>query len=127
MFDIGFWELALIAVIGLLVLGPERLPVAVRKIMRFVHTVKTTANALTTELTQELKINELHQDLKKAEQMGMNNLPEDLQQSVDSLKEAAASVTRPYENKTKSLEPLDDLNLHADETSSTNITIEKKS
>ncbi|MBE4395154.1 Sec-independent protein translocase TatB, partial [Vibrio parahaemolyticus] len=26
MFDIGFWELVLISVVGLVVLGPERLP-----------------------------------------------------------------------------------------------------
>ena len=32
MFDIGFAELLLIAVLGLLVLGPERLPTAVRTI-----------------------------------------------------------------------------------------------
>ena len=30
MFDIGFSELLLIAIIGLLVLGPERLPTAIR-------------------------------------------------------------------------------------------------
>ena len=30
MFDIGFWELTVIAVIGLIVLGPERLPVVAR-------------------------------------------------------------------------------------------------
>nr|MBL0711396.1 twin-arginine translocase TatA/TatE family subunit [Colwellia sp.] len=27
MFDIGFWELILIGIMGLVVLGPERLPV----------------------------------------------------------------------------------------------------
>ena len=32
MFDIGFWELSLIAVIALLILGPERLPRAAREL-----------------------------------------------------------------------------------------------
>jgi sec-independent protein translocase protein TatB len=32
MFDIGFTEIVLVAVIGLLILGPERMPVAVRTI-----------------------------------------------------------------------------------------------
>jgi len=103
MFDIGFLELALIFVIGLLVLGPERLPVAVRKVMRVIRTIKSTANSLSEELNQELKVNELHQDLKKAELMGMNNLSEDLQASVESLQQAAASVTRPYAKGTESM------------------------
>ncbi|EGQ9935398.1 twin-arginine translocase subunit TatB, partial [Vibrio vulnificus] len=36
MFDIGFWELVLIFVVGLVVLGPERLPHAIRSVARFV-------------------------------------------------------------------------------------------
>lgn len=32
MFDIGLWELMLIALVALLVLGPERLPVVMRSI-----------------------------------------------------------------------------------------------
>ncbi len=37
MFDIGFSELLLIAVIGLVVLGPERLPVAVRTVAGWIR------------------------------------------------------------------------------------------
>ena len=36
MFDIGFWELLLIAIIGLVVLGPERLPVAIRTVRNWI-------------------------------------------------------------------------------------------
>ena len=32
MFDVGFWELVLCAVVALIVLGPERMPVAVRSV-----------------------------------------------------------------------------------------------
>ncbi|WP_330961622.1 Sec-independent protein translocase protein TatB [Photobacterium sp. 53610] len=96
MFDIGFWELILIAVVGLVVLGPERLPVAIRSVSRWVNAARNMATAVKTELSQELKIHELHQDLKKAEQAGMQDLAPDLQKSVEELKEAAASVQRPY-------------------------------
>lgn len=97
MFDIGFWELVVISVIGLVVLGPERLPVAIRTVSRLFRTVRDTANAVKTELAQELKMEELHRDLKKAEQLGMKDLSPELKQSIDQLKEAAASVNRPYE------------------------------
>ncbi|MFP2770288.1 Sec-independent protein translocase protein TatB [Oceanisphaera sp. KMM 10153] len=97
MFDIGFWELVVIGVVGLLVLGPERLPVAIRTVSRLFKTVRDTANAVKTELAQELRMEELHRDLKKAEQLDMKNLSPELQESIDQLKDAASSVTRPYE------------------------------
>ncbi|PSJ43675.1 twin-arginine translocase subunit TatB [Zobellella endophytica] len=97
MFDIGFWELVVISVVGLLVLGPERLPVAIRTVSRLFKTVRDTANAVKSELAQELKMEELHRDLKKAEQLGMKDLSPELKQSIDQLKDAAASVNRPYE------------------------------
>lgn len=101
MFDIGFWELVLISVIGLVVLGPERLPVAIRTVRGWISGVKDFSNNVKTELTEELRIHELHNDLKKAEQQGMENLTADMSNSVQSLKEAAAMVTRPYEKKAK--------------------------
>ncbi len=101
MFDIGFWELVLISVIGLVVLGPERLPVAIRTVRGWISGVKDFSNNVKTELTEELRIHELHNDLKKAEQQGMENLTADMSNSVQSLKEAAAMVTRPYEKTAK--------------------------
>lgn len=99
MFEIGFWELVVISVVGLLVLGPERLPVAIRTVSRLFKTVRDTANSVKNELSQELKMEELHRDLKKAEQLNMKNLSPELQESIDELKDAAASVTRPYTKK----------------------------
>ncbi|MGF1763480.1 Sec-independent protein translocase protein TatB [Aliivibrio kagoshimensis] len=96
MFDIGFWELVLISVVGLVVLGPERLPVAIRSVMRFVNSAKSMANSVKDELSQELKIQELQENLKKAEQMNMQDLAPDLQKSVEELKQAALDVHRPY-------------------------------
>ncbi|MDD1783524.1 Sec-independent protein translocase protein TatB [Enterovibrio sp. ZSDZ35] len=99
MFDIGFWELILIAVVGLVVLGPERLPVAIRNVSRWIGAARRMAGSVRDELEQELKIQELQDNLKKAEQMGMKNLSPELQQSVDELKKAAEDVQRPYSPK----------------------------
>ncbi|MFR9721413.1 Sec-independent protein translocase protein TatB [Aeromonas diversa] len=96
MFDIGFWELMVIAVVALVVLGPERLPEAVRTVAKWVKLVRSTANAVKMELSEELRIQELHNDLKKAEKLNMQNLSPDLQASIEELKAAAASVNRPY-------------------------------
>ncbi|GAA0787065.1 MULTISPECIES: Sec-independent protein translocase protein TatB [Pseudomonadati] len=98
MFDgIGFMELLLIGILGLVVLGPERLPVAVRSITGWIRAIKRMANSVKDELEQELKIEQLHADLKKAESKGLSNLSPELQQSIDELKQAAQSVNRPYQ------------------------------
>lgn len=96
MFDIGFWELVLISVVGLVVLGPERLPVAIRSVSKFVGQAKSMANSVKDELSHELKVQELQENLRKAEKMGMEDLSPDLKASVDELKQAAAQVQRPY-------------------------------
>ncbi len=100
MFDIGFWELVLISVVGLVVLGPERLPVAIRSISKFINGAKAMANGVKDELAHELKIQELQENLKKAEKMGMEELNPELKASVEQLKQAAAEVQRPYADKT---------------------------
>ncbi|MFZ6041448.1 Sec-independent protein translocase protein TatB [Vibrio natriegens] len=102
MFDIGFWELVLISVVGLVVLGPERLPHAIRSVSRFVGAAKSMANSVKDELSHELKVQELQDNLRKAEQMGMKDLSPELKSSVEELKQAAQSVNRPYAEKTES-------------------------
>ena len=101
MFDIGFWELMVIGVIGLVVLGPERLPTAIRTVRAWVSQVKTFSNNVQTELKEELRIHELHENLKKAEQANMEDLSPELAESVKSLQEAADMVNRPFAEQDK--------------------------
>ncbi|MEW9797424.1 Sec-independent protein translocase protein TatB [Alteromonas sp. CYL-A6] len=96
MFDIGFWELLLIAVLALLVLGPERLPGAMRSTLNTIRSVRNAASGFKHEMEHQLRVHELHENLKKAEQQGLSELSPDLKKSVDELKEAAESVREPY-------------------------------
>lgn len=96
MFDIGFWELTLISIMGLVILGPERLPVAIRTVRGWIGNARRLSDSVKTELTEELRIHELHENLKKAEQGDMSNLSPEIEASVKSLKEAAASVNEPF-------------------------------
>ena len=99
MFDIGFWELLLISIIGLVVLGPERLPVAIRTVSGWIKNIKAFSQSVKSEISQELRIQELHADLKKAEQANFEDLSPQVAESLKSLKEAAKSVQNPYEDK----------------------------
>ncbi|WP_417690326.1 Sec-independent protein translocase protein TatB [Pseudidiomarina sp.] len=96
MFDIGFWELLLVALIGLLVLGPERLPTALRALQRGIQKAKSFGTSVQAELNHELRIKELHEHLRKAEQLDADKLSPELQRSMAELRNAAAAVQRPY-------------------------------
>ncbi|MDB4327319.1 Sec-independent protein translocase protein TatB [bacterium] len=96
MFDIGFFELLIITILGLVVLGPERLPGAIRSTMKTVRSIKGMASGFRQEVEQQFKIHELHENLKKAEQKDLKNLSPELQKSVDELRDAAKSVQKPY-------------------------------
>ena len=65
MFDIGFWELVVIAVIALLVIGPERLPQFARDAGRFIGKIRRLIQTTKRELEKELDIDQTH-DLKKS-------------------------------------------------------------
>lgn len=88
----GFWELLIIAVVALLVLGPERLPGAIRSTMKTVRSIKQFGYQMQAELNDNLRVHELHQKLKDAEAKGMLNLTADETAALQELTEAANSV-----------------------------------
>jgi sec-independent protein translocase protein TatB len=91
----GFWELVVIGVVALLVLGPERLPGAIRSVHKTVRSVKQFGQQMQAELNADLRAHELHQKLKDAEAKGLLNLTEQEQAALTELKQAAADVTTP--------------------------------
>lgn len=97
MFDIGFSELLLVMIIGLVVLGPERLPVAVKTVAGWIRTLRSLAASVQNELTQELKLHELQESLKKAENLGLQNLTPELKASMKELKEVTSSMQKTYQ------------------------------
>ncbi|WP_043769581.1 Sec-independent protein translocase protein TatB [Algiphilus aromaticivorans] len=67
MFDLGFWELLFVGVIALVVLGPERLPVAARTLGRWVGRARAYTRSLSNELDREVQIRELRANMRSAE------------------------------------------------------------
>ena len=62
MFDIGLLELLLIAVVSLLVLGPEKLPGAVRSGAKTIYWFKRQASNVKEEINKAFDLNEVYQD-----------------------------------------------------------------
>ena len=99
MFDIGFSELVLLMLVGLVVLGPKSLPVAIRTVMGWVKTIRGLAANVQNELKQELKLQELQDSIKKAEQLNLKQLSPDLSKTVEELKEQAQKMRAELEEK----------------------------
>jgi sec-independent protein translocase protein TatB len=55
-FGIGMFELVMIAVIALLVLGPERLPGAMREVAKYMRQLRNVSNEFQSQFSDELKM-----------------------------------------------------------------------
>lgn len=85
MFDIGFWELATLAVIALLIVGPERLPKIARDAVRVMRMIQRFIQNARDELQKELQIdevNDLQQNIDYVEQL-MRQAPDRVMQNID--------------------------------------------
>ncbi len=99
MFDIGFSELLVIAVITLIVMGPERLPETVRTIGLWVGRLKQMLSSARNELDREVGMGEVRRQLHNEKIMRdlENNkatLEDALQQSKDQLEEVATDISQ---------------------------------
>ena len=84
MFDIGFAELVIIAVVSLLVIGPERLPGAVRTISLWLGRFKRSFNEIRQEIEQELHNDAVLNDLKKTSDQ-VKSEAEDVRRSLQKV------------------------------------------
>jgi sec-independent protein translocase protein TatB len=98
MFDIGFWELLVIGVVALLVIGPERLPKVARtaglwlgRARRFVSTVKA-------DIDREIELKKVLR--KQAESSGLHDIIEETRQSIGSEPSPSRKPEAPGQEKT---------------------------
>ncbi|WP_018860938.1 Sec-independent protein translocase protein TatB [Thioalkalivibrio sp. ALJ3] len=97
MFDIGFWEIIIIVLVALLVVGPERLPGLAREIGRWVGKTRRFVHSVRSDFEQELQTEELRKMLKSQEreirqlkgtvEEAEKDLREDLEETEKDLRE----------------------------------------
>lgn len=103
MFDIGFWELSLIFVVALIILGPERLPRAARTVGLWVGKARQMLSSVKADIDRELKAEELKEMMKKRAAMPeVDDLVKDANETVSFDGDAAPgeSSERSGEDKT---------------------------
>ena len=90
MFDIGFSELLLIALVTLLVMGPERLPQAVRSISLWLGRLKQMLASARRDLEQEVGMDDIRQQLHNEQIMReLNESRDHLEKSYNQAANAA--------------------------------------
>lgn len=72
-FDIGFIELCILLVVGLMVLGPDKLPVAARQLSKWFGGIRRHVNSFTSEMNRELEMDELRREIE-AQKKQMNEV-----------------------------------------------------
>lgn len=97
MFDIGFSELLVIAVVALLVLGPERLPKAARLAGLWVRRARAQWHAVKVELERDLAAEDLRRSLHDT-QAAMREAQAALREAGDDAQRALEPDTRRHGN-----------------------------
>lgn len=112
MFDIGFFELVLLGIVGLLVLGPERLPHAIRMGSAYIGKFRRAVLNVREEFEREVNIHEMQQRIKKqVDESGIQEAAQSLQHlKIDMenplIKEQAEKYARMSEERQQ--KPFDD-------------------
>ena len=106
MFDIGFAELLLIGVVGLLVVGPEQLPGAVRTVLAWVNRFRRSFDQIRTEVRRELHNDEVLQKLKAESQQleqQVRDTAHSVEQEIQALGNEASESLQDASSTTDSL------------------------
>lgn len=82
MFDIGFWELLLVAIMALVVVGPERLPKLVRVCGLWIGRANTSLQTVKNDIAKELRAEEVKQALKTLDDYPDLNETIDINESI---------------------------------------------
>lgn len=93
MFDIGFFELLVIAIVGLVVIGPERLPETVRSVSLWIGRLKRSLRETRSELEKQIGADDIRRQLHNEEVM----------QSLEKTRREIENAM--HENQTKHSQP----------------------
>lgn len=88
MFDVGFWELSIIAIVALLVIGPERLPGVARTAGLWLGKVRGFVTSVKADIDKELQADELKKILdRQAKSSGLHEILEETEKSINNIQQ----------------------------------------
>ncbi len=92
MFDIGFFELCLIAIIALLVIGPEKLPRVARTVGLWLGKAQGMVKTVKYEIDEQLRAEELKQSIQRAKDDVKSNFSESIEDVETAFKDIQSEI-----------------------------------
>ncbi len=100
MFDIGFWELAVIGVVALLVVGPERLPGLARTTGLWVGRARRFVSGVKADIDREIAADELKKALAEQDASeSVYDIIEETKQSIQDIQDENKVLPEPESEK----------------------------
>ena len=118
MLDIGFAELLLIGVVGLLVIGPEQLPGAVRTTLAWVNRFRRSFDQIRSDVRRELHNDEILQNLKTESQALEQQIRADSSSVAQEVQSVAKLATETAAHQDPVTSPADEPDLPIDDNKS---------
>ena len=107
MFDIGFSEMVVIAVVALIVLGPEKLPKVARTAGHLLGRLQRYVNDVKSDINREMQLEELKKLQAQVEDSARNierSVTKEFQSAEAALNQTAQGVTEPVAAAVASIE-----------------------
>jgi sec-independent protein translocase protein TatB len=82
-FDIGFWEFSLIAIVALVVVGPEKLPELTRTVGKLIGRARRTMRELKYELERDAEFEEVKRLREEFSKKHLDELEKTLDEPID--------------------------------------------
>lgn len=101
MFDVGFSEIVVIAVVALIVIGPERLPKVARTLGHLFGRMQRYVNDVKSDISREMELDELRklqatvQDAAHAIEQSVNKEITATESQLNSIASSAAQAVQP--------------------------------
>ena len=93
MFDFGFTEILLIAVVALLVLGPDKMPAAVRTISLWIGRMRRSFNNIKRDIEKEIGADDIRRQLRNEEIMArFDSTKQQVNKTIESVKSQTDSI-----------------------------------
>ena len=107
MFDIGFWELTIIGVVALVVIGPERLPGVARTMGIWIGKARNFVSSVQADLKQEVNRSEELSKLLE-EQSHLKDMHEIIEQTLDETKKTVSVGYDQFKSPVHEVKSLED-------------------
>jgi len=103
MFDFGMWEIAIILVITLIVVGPEKMPALARKAGLYVGKFRKFVSKIKNDINSEIEAEVLKEQLSvENEELLLSQTLDEAKSGIDKIKHEASKISNLSSNANKS-------------------------